>query len=348
MRGRSAMLAALAILGVLLVAAPASAAPPPPLASISVTPGIERPSNQFRPFNTDIVVSWTGEDASASGVRLCLVQGVKPSADPNSCSGGLEDVPAPAQHSDPLGITAGKAYSISAFAYTDGSTTEYSSPQTVTWNGSALKGDKTYHLTYGVATTLRATLSDTTNQTPISGQSVRLMQLRSDSWHLVTTDNTNAAGTAKLNFSPEAGGAYAVEYGGAAGHLAAVLPVSLRVAYRVTAHLSDRFVSPGQRVKVYGIVRPSTHGEKVTLAERVSATCPGYINGPKVAPKQQTLPNGHRAYGYVFTISRTSVGQHRLHVYTGNQGPLDAGYSPDVTLTVGGGTRASTAMVPTC
>jgi len=343
MRGTTAFTAALVTLCSVATALPAHAAPPPPVAGISLASKVDNPTHLNAGFTLHTVVSWSGEAANVDGVVACLVRGHTPSTDPSSCE-IRADVPAPATHTSRLRLLERSAYAVSVFAYSDAADREYSSPVTSIWEGSALHGKRFFNVTYGNSVTLRTTLSDRRTGDPLPNESLTLVFAKAGSnrWRNIGTFTTDATGTASMRLrQPREGGVYTWRYNGGPRYLGAFREINVLVGNRVTAHLTRSHAAPGESVRLYGIVRPTGQHVRVELSEYTAAPCNAYLlTGQKVTAKRQQLPSGRITFGYVMTISRSSPGQHKFEAYSGG------GSSPSVTLTVGANTRGTSRSAP--
>ena len=345
-----------------LATLPAHADTPPPVGSITVTSGIQEPAHRYGGFLTVASVSWTGEDASVDGVQVCLVQGTTATDDPTYCA-EQENVPAPGTHTARITLRPGKAYVFSVYTYVDDPSTggrTYSSAVREKWHGSALDiKARPLYATFGDTITLTAKLTDTRTDAPIPRQEVTLLKWRPDTgtWRRLDTFRTDDDGNVKVRLKPRREFIYAWSYAGNDGHLGVAEGMTYYLDYLVTAHLSKSSAAPGERVRMYGIVRPRTVGKRVLLLQYQSSPCNAFVKtGESVVAKRQTLPNGRTTFGYVITVSRSTAGTSRFEAMTNKDDRLHGGISDPVSLTVGstaaatatrGSSRAALA-VPTC
>ena len=354
MRASSGVVAGALLVGAGLFAVPAAASPPPPVASIAVATSIQIPAHLYSGFRFNAVVSWTGEDPSAQGVRVCFVEGTHPTTDPSTCD-VAEDVAAPASHSDPLSLVPERSYALSVFATTGSDTSEeFSTPRTTKLHASTQAGKKVFYRTYGDQWPLRANLTDKLTGAALTNQPVALWHAgpSTNGWHHVDTRRTNAAGVVEETVRPRVRGDYAWLYEGTNGELPSVHIVTIYLGYRLTARLTSTHAAPGQRVRLYGTVRPATDNKVVRLSEYTTSPCNGYVlTGQHVTAKRQQLPNGHTTFGYVMTIAASAIGTHKYQANTDTDRRLNGGTSPTATLTVGGGARGterSGPLTPAC
>ena len=346
MRGRSAMLAAVSVLGVVVQAAPAHAAPPAAVETVALSFGVHDPTTPDGAFTRYVVVSWTGEDPSAGGVRVCLTKGVHPSADPDACD-LQEDVPAPTSHGSAMPL-ADSSYAVSVFAYSGDQAHDYSSPHTVVADRTGVKGTSSFKATAGKRVTLTIALSDAYAQSPLPGETVTLIHARhgSSTWHKIASARTRDSGKAATTLRPTERGRYAWIYAGKGGHLAAVHEVSGHVSYGLTMHLTAQQVASGEAFKIYGTVRPSVAGIRVWLFEHVTTPCPSTVLLAKVRAKRQLLPNGRTAFGYVRSLSRAAPGSHEFRTAVVEDDTAYGARTDFQTVTVGSAPTAGARAMP--
>jgi hypothetical protein len=107
------------------------------------------------------------------------------------------------------------------------------------------------------------------------------------------------------------------------------------VTYRVSAHLSDAHPGPGQRVKIYGVVRPRT-ADLTAVLYRLVPPCGSPTRAGKTRIRHRHLPDGSSGYGYVFTVLAPATGSRTYYVVTHHPAPgLAPGTSRKVSMRVG-------------
>lgn len=345
MRRSTALVAGLITIGSFVVSTRAIAAPPAPVSGVTVTPGVNAYGEVLA------TISWTQQDPSAQGARACAKQGVHPATSPDACDVLSDTYDSFAN----LLLTRGRTYSFSVFAFTgdDASQREFASPTTTQpWHGTRLTLRTVCGIpVYDEPCRFETVLTDTFTDQHLAGAHVTLQQgpyEPNTSLQEYGADNTDTDGLAHVSVTMHKAHHYQWQYLGADRILATVSrDEPVRPELQVTAHLTSASARPGQNVKMYGVVRPAVTGLRVYLSEYVSQPCAGYGSaGQRVTPQWQRLPNGHRAFGYVFTISRSTLGKHTFRAdANGNKG-FNAGYSRPVTFTVGTTARGSSRAAP--
>lgn len=338
----SLVFAALASAASLLSAAPASAAPPAPVQNVHITSTADRDGEVIA------TISWT-PPADADGARACAQQGVQPATDPTACDVYFDADTA----NTTLDLVGGKTYTFSVFAYAGaGTAREFSAPATTRpWHGSKVRLTLCDFPTYGVPCRIDAVLTDTRLDSRLQGARVELWrgvpELNPD-WRLFDADRTDGDGDAHVRVTPREEHYFQWRFQGVEGVLAstsAKAKVTPRI--RVTAHLTHSNASPGERVKIYGIVRPKLDALRIDLIEYQTTPCRSWqFTGQRVTAKRQRLPNGNTTFGYVMTISRSTLGTYRFEVATGSHRGFTYGMSDRVTLTIGSGARGSSRSAP--
>ena len=356
MRAPLVIAAVLASAASLITATPASAAPPSPT-HLSVAQSMVAPQRQGNGVKYFARLSWTNPDPNAAGVRVCVVQSNRAVRNPDAGCDMSADYPAPADHSENFQLQEGKAYSFSAFSYSDDSPPQFSAPATTTLHGTAIDvNHAAKYQTYGDRVLLEATLTDTKTDAPLRRAPLTLWKnwwQGGQGWKKVTAVETDAKGFASVKVKPTRRSSYEWRYRGSASELASTREIYIYLDYRVTAHLTSSHAGLDQSVQIYGTVRPRTADKRVLLTEYTS-TCNAYrITGQRVTAKRQRLPNGQTTFGYVMTISRSTGGTHKFEGYVKTDDRLNGGTSNSVSLYVGSGAAnrgmsRSAPGVPSC
>ena len=345
MRAPLVLVAALASAASLITAVPASAAPPPPVQDVTVTTGLDSLGT------TIVTISWSPTGPETTGVRTCAQQGVHPAMDPSACDIHSDS----ATSSNILYLAGGKTYSFSVFAYSGGGkSAEFSAPVTTQpWHGSKVRFRVACGMpTYGEPCRFDAILTDTRIDTNLQGAKVELWRgppHRDPTWHRYDADRTDGDGDAHVPVTLREAHYFQWRFQGVQGVLASTsYQQLLEPAIKVTAHLTRSSAGLGEKVKLYGIVRPAIDDLRITLDEHKTSPCPGwYLPGQRTRATRQQLPNGKTTFGYVMTISRSTPGSYPFRVTTGGHDGFRPGYSNTVTLTVGSGAaRGSSRSAP--
>ena len=348
MRAPLVLIAALASAASLITAVPASAAPPPPVQDVTVT------SSSSDDVDIFATISWS-LPPEADGGRACAKQGVHPAAEPTACDVYFDSSTPTAA----LRLTSGKTYTFSVFAYTGPpSAREFSEPVTTQpWHGSKLRFRYCSFPTYGERCRFDAFLTDTRLDTRVQGAKIELWRgvpKFNPDWQLFATDRTDGDGNAHVPVALREEHYFQWRFQGVERILAsATSNERIRPRIRVTAHLTHSTAAVGEKVKLYGIVRPALDGLHVALVEYQTTPCRSWQStGQRVKATRQRLPNGRTTFGYVMTISRSTPGTHRFEVTTDSADGLQYGISDRVALTVSSGAARGTSRsapgVPGC
>jgi hypothetical protein len=349
MRAPVVLVAALASAASLITAVPASAAPPPPVQGLTVTSTVDTDGR------TLATLSWSPTGPETDRVLACAQQGVHASTNPNTCD--VHDYTETT--SVTLYLASSKTYTFSVFAQGSGENAGYSEPVTTQpWHGSKVS----FHLacripTFGEPCRFLAVPTDKFLDNTLQGAPVELwrgMTTQEPDWRLFDTDRTNGDGEARLTVTMHRARVFQWRFQGVQGVLASrSVERYLEPHIKVTAHLSRSSASPGEKVKIYGNVRPSLDGLRIDLVELMTTPCRAWQStGQSVRAKHQHLPNGKTTFGYVMTVARSTLGTHRFEVRTANHSGFTYGLSDAVTLTVGSGTThgssRNVSAAPTC
>lgn len=331
-RALAAATVAFATLG--LTSGSAYASPPSPVTSVTIQPAGAGYAN----------VSWSGQDQSATGVRVCVKIGATASTDPTNCDIQMDRV---GQSSTYAQLKPGTTYSFSVFAYSgDGTAREYSQAATTpAWHGSKIALTRP-ECAAAKPCTLHAQLTDTYQHSAIAGQAVQLWTRPlngSTEWQSGGSAVTDGNGVAAITMTFPTTRTQQIQwkFAGAEQLLGSDSNTTwFTPTFTVTAHLTKTHARPNEKVKLWGAVQPD---EKNVMADLLTydTRCHGFDgSGTVVSVKRQQLPNGHTTFGYVFVVSRSTPGTTRYEVLIDRQGWPGSKTSPEVTLTVGTATTA--------
>jgi len=350
------MLAVLSLLSLLLLAEPAMAAPQAPT-QLTVKPGTSLPAHLSGNPYTYVTVSWTQNDPTAAGSRVCIVRSAKPSMDQHVCMIEV-DYDAPTTTSKRIKLVQGETYSFSVFSYDSSSPRHFSPPITATLHAARLTKTQSRPQVYiGESVAFTAQFIDGRTGSPIAHKTVKFWknEWSGEGWKRIAALQTDGHGRAAVSTQPTHTTEYYWTFDGNDEQFSVLSEGFVQVNYRMGARLSSATAAPDQHVKIYGRVRPNRDHVHVWLSEyEPSGPCgPGmYRNGQEVKAKVQRLPDGHTAFGYIMSISDSTVGRHRFQTAIDATHHMGNGLSPEVTLTVGTGAGAralpSVLVRPAC
>ena len=194
-----ATVAALALVTTGLAAAPAEAAAPAPVSSISVTPLIDNQGT------VSLNVSWTGADPSADGVVVCLKRGTAAPSTPDTCESRVA-VAKPSTSSGPITFYPAKTYVVAVYDYI-GTTPEptYSTPVSQVRHGMKLSFSyKCPSYTAGSQCTITTLLKDVYKNAPVAHRSVQLWTAgtqKNAHWSQLARKTTDGTGHARTTIT---------------------------------------------------------------------------------------------------------------------------------------------------
>lgn len=208
--------AALAAFGAGLTAAPAEAAAPAPVSSISVAPAIDNQGT------VSVNVSWTGADPSADGVVVCLKRGSSVPSTPDTCESRIA-VSAPATSSGPITFYPSKTYVVAVYDYV-GTTPEptYSTPVAQVRHG--MKLTFSYHcpsFKAGSSCTISTLLKDVYRGAAVAHRSVELWTAgtqKNARWSRLARKTTDSTGHARATITLDKTKLYQWRYASVGGH----------------------------------------------------------------------------------------------------------------------------------
>jgi hypothetical protein len=200
---------------------------------------------------------------------------------------------------------------------------------------SALATGPAATIPIGAHKPLGTTLTDATTGAPIGGAKVDLQAKAAgaSSYTPLDTVTTNGNGKASTTVSPTVNTTYRWTYSGSGIHSAATSnPQAVSVAQVVNAAVTKAKVKKGKKITVYGAVAPDEAGHKVQLEQQQGTT---WKPLPLFAViKQQTLPNGVTAAGFIIKFTATHKGETTYRVHSAATTSNAAGDSGPVTVKV--------------
>jgi len=211
-----ATLAAFALVTTGLAAAPAEAAAPAPVSSISVIPQINSQGT------ISLNVSWTGADPSSDGVVVCLRRGTTAQSTPDTCESRVA-VTKPGTSSGPITFYPAKTYVVAVYDYI-GTTPEptYSTPVSQVRHGMKLSFSyqcPTYKA--GSQCTITTLLKDVYKGAPVAHRAVELWTAgtqKNARWSRLARKTTDATGHARTTITLDKTRLYQWRYVTAGAH----------------------------------------------------------------------------------------------------------------------------------
>jgi hypothetical protein len=215
-----------------------------------------------------------------------------------------------------------------------GSTWTVVYPQQVTQDPSSMTISANKTINYGASAITSTTLKDSTSNAVIAAAPVKLYKRAKTSapWVFFADATTNASGVASRSVAPTGETLYQWRYAGTAGHATATSPTqTVSVKQTVAAHSTKSSVRHGVAFKIYGTVQPASSGRQVSL-QRQAGTRWNSIGTATI--KNQKLPDGSTAVGFLFTVKQATKGTFKYRVSKAATATLLAGVSTTLTVKV--------------
>jgi 5-hydroxyisourate hydrolase-like protein (transthyretin family) len=279
-------------------------------------------------------VSWASENTDTQSVAVCVKRGTQAPEDSYSCD-IRQVVDAPGLSTTRMKLFATWSYTFAVYAT---SSDQEALPVIQTWHGTRVHSEQVaYYTTYRQRTRLDVRVRDAESGHGLADQPVQLLARShntTEKWVAAATVTTDSTGRASATVRPTRKGMYRWAYEGQDGHLAGFRGFTLSVSYLLTARLTKTTAQVGEKVRIYGIVRPRV-AKTVTLLQFTTTPYRGYARTHlKTTAKRQRLPNGRVTFGYTLTLSRAKAGRYRLQTDVDQDRHLDGGGSRHLVLTV--------------
>jgi PKD domain-containing protein/Big-like domain-containing protein len=210
--------------------------------------------------------------------------------------------------------------------------TKAGAPVTVRFR-SSLSFARQSTLRYGSSRSLHATLA--VGGASAVGRQVTLLARPAGArtWSNVATVTTRTGGVASVSVHPRATTAYRWTYAGDdATFSTGSSSRTVAVAYVVTASLTKTHIGLGATTTLWGTVRPSSAGQRVTVQRKSGRH---WLSVATVRLAKQRLPSGRRGVGFVYRYRGGHRGTVVLRVVRASTSTLAQGISSARTLRVG-------------
>ena len=199
-------------------------------------------------------------------------------------------------------------------------------------DGTTLTASASTTIRYGSATTIRTTLDDTRTHQPIRGAGIELQRRTATAWVLAATRTTASTGQASAVVAPHGRTTYRWWYAGDVLRTPATSrSQTVSVAEVVSARSTAARVRHGTAVTIYGVVKPASLGQTVSLQRLVGTT---WKTIATITIKRQRLPNGVTTTGYAVRTTPTTRATARYRTYKRGTATLTGAHSGTVTIAV--------------